>query len=95
MATKPRAKQTIDKAPQVLCSLLKKHFAPSWSSSSDLFGAKQLSREKALKWHCDLLVDMLQVSQVWNKVDLQVGLASLIMGSMSRFGPRRMVVVIG
>ena len=37
---------------------------------------KQLSREKALKWHCDFLVDMLQVSQVWNKLDLQAGLAS-------------------
>ena len=71
-----RTKQAIDKAPQVLCNLLKKHYAPSWSSSSDLFGAKQLSREKALKWHCDFLVDMLQVSQVWNKLDLQAGLAS-------------------
>ena len=71
-----RTKQAIDKAPQVLCNLMKKHYAPSWSSSSDLFGAKRLSREKALKWHCDLLVDMLQVSQVWNKLDLQAGLAS-------------------
>ena len=33
-------------------------------------------REKVLKWHCDLLVDMFQVSQVWSKSDVQAALDS-------------------